>query len=182
MTIRVAVLALLAMVGASGLAAAPTQSGTVPLEYQVKAAYLLNFTKFVEWPGRASTDPINICVAANNPFGKVLAETVRDEQVNGRPFRARVVRQADGCDVLFVPDGVSPEPWLRAAGGRPVLTVGESPAFLRQGGMINFVLEDGKVRFEIDQDAASRANLKISSRLMRLARTALPGRSEETQP
>jgi hypothetical protein len=114
--IRVAVLVVLAMVGASSLAASPAQSGTVPLEYQVKAAYLFNFTKFIEWPPRVSADPVTICVAANNPFGTVLAETVRDEQVNGRPFRARVVKQPDdGCDVLFVPDGVSAEPWLRAA-------------------------------------------------------------------
>jgi hypothetical protein len=80
------------------------------------------------------------------------------------------VREPSGCDVLFVPAGVPAAPLLHDARTRPILTVGESETFLRAGGIVNFFMDDGKVRFEINQDAASRAQLRISSRLLRLAR------------
>jgi hypothetical protein len=82
-----------------------------------------------------------------------------------------VVRDPSGCHVLFVPEGVSAAPLLNEARMKPILTVGESDTFLRHGGIVNFIMEDGKVRFEISQDAASRAHLRISSRLLRLARS-----------
>jgi hypothetical protein len=160
------------------LAAAPVSGqGDVALEYRVKAAYLFNFTKFVEWPSSALPEsaPLTICVAGENPFGPVLADTIRGEIVNGRQLVARVARRSDHtCHVLFVPRGVEPAPYLRTGRVAPQLTVGESADFLRQGGIINFVLEDGRVRFEINQDAAARARLRISSRLLRLARGPEP--------
>lgn len=173
MTRFAAALLLVASTAAWEIEAAARAQTEVPLEYQVKAVYLFNFTRFVEWPDSgAPAAPLTICVAATNPFGPALAETLRGEQVNGRPLEARVVvNQAAGCDVLFVPRGVAHDTYLRAARGRPVLTVGESPGFLAGGGMVNFVLEDGKVRFEIDANAAAGAKLRISSRLLRLART-----------
>jgi hypothetical protein len=141
------------------------------LEYRVKAAYLYNFVQFVEWPPRPSTDPLTICAAGRNPFGSVLADTVRGESVNGRPLAVKVILEPDaGCDVVFVPDGSAASAYLRAARATPQLTVGEGPDFLAQGGIINFVRDDGKVRFEINADAAARADLRISSRLLRLAR------------
>jgi hypothetical protein len=144
----------------------------VSLEYRVKAAYLFNFTKFVEWPAEALPDraPLTICVASPSPFEGALAETVRDELVGGRPLTTRVVTDPAGCHVLFVPAAASATPYLRAARGKPILTVGESADFLREGGVITFVMEDGKVRFNISPDAATRAQLRISSRLLRLAR------------
>jgi hypothetical protein len=143
----------------------------VSLEYRVKAAYLLNFARFVDWPANpADTGPITVCVAGTNPFGEVLNETLRDEQVNGRPIRARAARGGEGCHILFVPAGVQADEPLKNARTQPVLTVGESPDFVRQGGIINFILEEGKVRFEIDPANAERARLRISSRLLRLAR------------
>jgi hypothetical protein len=143
----------------------------VSLEYQVKAAYLFNFTKFVDWPDDAFAPgvPLAICVAAPNPFGPALEETIRGELVGERALTTRVVREPAGCHVLFVPRGVSATPLLRDARTRPILTVGESEDFLRDGGIIKFVMQGGKVRFEISQDAASRAHLRISSRLLRLA-------------
>jgi len=146
----------------------------VPLEYRVKAAYLFNFTKFVEWPAAALPDQraLTICVAAPSPFGSALDETVRGEAVAGRRLVTRTVSGVEGCHVLFVPQGVSVEPLLRNTRSRPVLTVGESTEFLRQGGVVKFIREDGKIRFEINQDAAQRAQLRISSRLLRLARPA----------
>jgi hypothetical protein len=144
----------------------------VSLEYQVKAAYLFNFTKFVDWPEHAmpAGAPITICVAAPSPFGNTLEQTVHGELVAGRALTTRVVRDSTGCHVLFVPEGATAAPLLRDARATPVLTVGESPEFLRDGGVVNFVMDDGKVRFEISHEAAARAQLRISSRLLRLAR------------
>jgi hypothetical protein len=163
---------ILSLVGApvDGPAAA-ARAQEASLEYRVKAAYLFNFTKFVDWPANAppADAPLTICVAGTSPFGHTLEETVRGELVSGRALTTRVVREPDGCHVLFIPKRVAAAPLLRQAGTRPILTVGESEEFLRDGGVINFVMQDGKVRFEISQDAAARAQLRISSRLLRLA-------------
>jgi hypothetical protein len=143
----------------------------VPLEYRVKAAYLFNFAKFVEWPGAAATGPITICVAGRNVFGEALTETVRDETVNGRALAVRVILEPEpGCHILFVPRGAAAAAYLRAAESTPTLTVGESSDFIAQGGIITFTLEGANVRFEISLDAAERTGLRISSRLLRLAR------------
>jgi hypothetical protein len=155
---------------------APTSAQDVGLEYRVKAAYLFNFTKFVEWPSTAFVGgrsfSFSICVAGRNPFGPALTATLVGETAAGLPLAARLVNAggAAGCHVLFVPAGVSPAPYLRAVGKSPVLTVGESPDFLDQGGAINFILDGGRVRFEINQAAAARAQLRISSRLLQLGR------------
>ena len=155
---------------AMALATAEAVADDVALEYRVKAAYLLNFTRFIEWPAdQADTGPVTICVAGANPFGTVLDETLRDEQVGARTIRSRPAREGERCHVLFIPAGVQADAYLKTP-RRPVLTVGESPDFLRRGGIVNFVIESGKVRFEINPEAAERAGLRISSRLMRLAR------------
>jgi hypothetical protein len=150
-----------------------TTAQDVTLEYRVKAAYLFNFTKFVEWPATAFEPGgrFGICIAEANPFGPVLTSTLVGEVVAGRMLAARVVRGAvDRCQVLFVPRAVAAAPYLRRTMGQPILTVGESAEFLQQGGMINLIVEEGKVRFEIDQEAVMRQRLTISSRLLRLAR------------
>jgi YfiR/HmsC-like len=152
----------------------PVSAQDPELEYRVKAAYLFNFTKFVDWPVTA-TDGGNsfaICIAGRNPFGAALSSTLVGEKVAGLPLAARVVDPAgaSSCQVLFVPRSVAAAPYLRAVAGAPVLTVGETPEFLAQGGVINFVLADGRVRFEISQMAAERAQLKVSSRLLQLGR------------
>lgn len=140
-------------------------------QLKIKAEHLLNFTRFIAWPpDPKDTGPLTICLANEDPFGDVLTQALRGERVNGRPLRARVVREVGTCHVVFVPQGVASESYLRMARGRAVLTVGENPDFLKQGGIVNFIVEDGKLRFEIDQEAAEKAKLKISSRLLRLAR------------
>jgi hypothetical protein len=153
------------------VAMTPLAAQEASLEYQVKAAYLYNFVKFIEWPTAARQGPLTICTAGTNPFGTTLEELVRGESIEGRAIAARVIQgpQAD-CDVVFVPRGVAAGEYLRAARNAPVLTVGESPDFVAQGGIINFVRDAGMIRFEIDQAAARRAGLQISSRLLRLAR------------
>ena len=144
----------------------------VSLEYQVKAAFLFNFTRFAEWPASAlqGSKTLNICSAGTNPFGAVLDTTIAGERVAGRPIEARVVDATlAGCHILFVPRGVQAAMYLKQVGTSPVLTVGETPEFLQQGGVVNFVVIDGRVRFEIDQQAAERHQLKLSSRLLQLA-------------
>jgi hypothetical protein len=102
----------------------PVVAQDVALEYRVKAAYLYNFVKFVEWPDASEKGPVNICVAGHNPFGHVLADTVRGESVDGRPLTARVILEPEaGCDVLFIPDGAAASVYLKAARGMPTLTV-----------------------------------------------------------
>jgi hypothetical protein len=146
----------------------------VPLEYRVKAAFLFNFAKFVEWPPAADAGPLQICVAGRNVFGDALAETVRGENIHGRPLAIRVILEPEpGCHIIFVPRGAATAAYLRSARSSPSLTVGETPDFIAMGGIVNFVQEGTSVRFEIDPDAAERVGLRISSRLLRLAR--LPG-------
>ena len=153
------------------LTVAPLQAQEPPLEYQVKAAYLYNFVKFIEWPPAARNGTLTICTAGSNPFGAALDDIVRGESINGRAIAARAIyAPQQGCDVVFIPRGVAAAEYLRAARTAPILTVGESPDFVAQGGIINFVRDAGMIRFEIDRDAAARAGLHISSRLLRLAR------------
>jgi hypothetical protein len=153
-------------------AAAVVHPQQISLEYRVKAVYLFNFVKFVEWPPRAAPGPLTICVVGHNPFGAALDDALRGELVNDRPLVTRVIRGPEpGCHVTFVPHGAAASAYLGSARGSPILTVGETPGFLEQGGIINFVVEAGKVRFEIDPKAAERADLRISSHLLRVART-----------
>jgi hypothetical protein len=152
------------------LAAASAATQEVSLEYRVKATYLYNFVKFVEWPATARSGPVTLCVAGRNPFGTVLDEIIQGEVINGRPLTARVILEPEpGCHVLFVPDGAASNAYLRAARGTPTLTVGETSDFLDRGGIINFVTEGRFVRFAISTTAAEQAQLHVSSRLLQLA-------------
>lgn len=146
-------------------------------EYQVKAAYLFNFAKFVEWPAAsfATTDaPLVIGVYGADPFGPALDTLVRDKRIGGRPLQIRrSVRMQDlrSSHIVFV--GQSTEPLstsLQQLAGASVLTVGQAEGFLAEGGIILFEIADGRVVFTIHADAASRANLVVSSQLLRLAR------------
>ncbi|HEY9421241.1 MAG TPA: YfiR family protein [Thermoanaerobaculia bacterium] len=143
-------------------------------EYDVKAAFLYNFTKFVEWPDGAFPDgSFRICVLGDDPFGRSLMG-LTSQEVAGRKLtvvRARDMEKLEGCHVLFISRserGRLPE-ILSEVRDSPVLTVADTRGFLDDGGVINFTLEGSKVRFEISQEAADRARLKISSKLMRLA-------------
>ena len=152
-------------------AGAVTSAQEVPLEYQVKAVYLYNFAQFVEWPAGSADGPLLICVARPNPFRDLLAATVRGESIGGRRIEVRDIGDPDGsCDVLFIPRSAPADAYLRSTRSTPTLTVGESEGFLRRGGIINFIREGANIRFEIDEAAARRAGLRISSRLLRLAR------------
>lgn len=152
-------------------AAVSPRAQDVPPEYRVKAAFLYNFVKFVEWPAAESSAAIAICVAGRNPFGSLLDTLVRGEAINGRRLETRVILEPDpACDVVFIPDGAATTVYLRAARGHPILTVGETGGFIAQGGIARFYIDGGNVRFEINRGAAERAGLRISSRLLQLAR------------
>jgi len=173
----------LALVLASTMLAAPVSAraqsaGAVPLrgqhisrEYQAKAVFLYNFAKFVEWPAGTLPGPLTICIAGRNPLGTFLDETIQGETVGGRPIVTRIILEPEaGCHVMFVPDGAAATAYLRATRNTPTLTVGETPRFLGLGGIISFFVDNGKVRFEINPKAAEQSQLRISSRLLQLAR------------
>lgn len=154
-----------------GSAMAPVAQ-EVSLEYRVKAAYLYNFIRFVEWP-EPPGERFTICVAGQNPFGTVLTNLVSDERFRGVPIEVRVIPGPQPpCHVIFAPRTSKIPAYLREAAGTPTLTVGETPGFLAQGGMIQFFLDGVHVRFEINRTAAERARLRISSRLLQLSRPA----------
>jgi hypothetical protein len=155
----------------------PARADEQPLEYQVKAAFLLNFTKFVQWPATAFADehsPLAICILGEDPFGNTLNEMVKGEAVNGREIVIqRIARDPapKACQVLFVARSEKEARRILAEIGPGVLTVGEGAKFLQDGGIIAFVIQDRRVRFDIEQGAAARAMLTISSRLMSVARS-----------
>ena len=144
--------------------------------YRVKAAFLYNFAKFVEWPDAAfktASEPLSICIAGENPFGDSLERAVQGKAAGTHPFLIRVisdVQQAGACQILFVPDSERKRfaaTDLPRTGG--LLTVGETGGFAAQGGVVNFKIEGGHVRFQINLDAAERQKLVISSKLLSLA-------------
>jgi hypothetical protein len=145
-------------------------------EYQVKAAFLLNFTKFVAWPAAAFADansPLAICILGNDPFGSVLDQLVEGEEVNGKKLVVRRIQQPPApkvCQELFI-NSQKDVPAIIAELGPGVLTVGDRDGFLREGGIIAFVIENRHVRFDINQRAASNASLSLSARLLSVARS-----------
>lgn len=160
------------------LVAAP--AGAQELEYPLKAAFLYNFVKFVEWPADAfagERSPLTICVYGTDPFGDTLDNVVRGETVGERGLIVQRPESLDDlrdCRVLFVSRSERPRfpEVLSRIQGEPVLTVGDTDGFLKAGGVINFVLEENKVRFLINPEAAGRSRLKISSKLLRLAKSS----------
>ena len=161
----------------AGMLLAPGVDAQMIDEYQVKAAFLYNFAKFVEWPPEAfktSRDPIRICVLGHNPFGGFLEEAIHGKSIEGRAFVFRQVsgtEEATGCQILFIGSSDTRRFRSLAQSLKPagILTVGETQGFASDGGVINFKLEDGRVRFEINVDAAEHAQLHISSKLLGLA-------------
>ncbi len=158
--------------------AARAQTGAT-LEYQVKAAYVLNFLSFTQWPARAFSGagvPLRICLAGGDPFGGTLDSTVKGETISGHPVvveRLAATQPARECHALFVSAGQTAQAGdlLRAVDGAPVLTIGESGSFLRSGGMVNLVIDGGNVRFDVNRQQAEKMGLTFSSRLLRLARS-----------
>ena len=149
-----------------------------PSEYGVKAVYLYNFGKFVQWPaGSAATAPAStfaICVLGDDPFGESLANVVKGENINGLPLSTAHIDRVDDaakCRILFISSSEEGRLTriLDALQSRPLLTVSDMLGFCDRGGMIQFVINDDKVRFEVNAVAAGKAKLALSSQLLKVA-------------
>jgi hypothetical protein len=154
------------------LLANPLTSRAEGLEYQVKAAFLFNFLKFVEWPPAAADSPWVIGVLGRDPFQGAMEDTVRGKIVSGRRVEVRHYARPEDvkdCNILFIGRADSERMTTPVQPG--MLTVGESPGFLNSGGIINFYLDDNRVHFEIRPEIAHAAGLRLSSQLLRLGRT-----------
>lgn len=166
--------ALALTLAAASPGSAAAQAGS--LEYAVKANYLVRFGAFVQWPERtlgASGAPVVICVVGQDPFGAVLDQAVAGQTVNGRPLQARRLDRIDarsGCHLAYLGRSTaqSQAQALAALAGTPVLTVTDSAQGSARG-MIHFAVDANRVRFHVDDEAAARAGLSISSRLLGLA-------------
>jgi uncharacterized protein DUF4154 len=153
------------------------QSGS-PSEYEVKAAFLLNFVRFTVWPDDALPDsgaPIVIGIVGNDPFNGSLDRTISGKTAGGRPLLIKRFGAGDNlreCQVVFISSSEKKRlpQILGAINGSSILTVGDVKEFVESGGIISFVVESNKIRFEVNAGAASRARLKISSKLLSLAR------------
>jgi len=146
-----------------------------PTQYEVEAAYLCNFGKFVAWHVRDHTDsPFLICILGNDPFGTVLDRTVSGETLKNRPVQdKRILRAQDaaGCSILYISSSESARlnKILSAIQEAPVLTVSDIPDFVQQGGMIQFVVREGRVRFQVNLAPTQRNGLTMSSELLKVA-------------
>jgi len=149
----------------------PAGNDATPLEYQVKAAFLFNFLKFVEWPAQANAAPWVIGVLGSDPFGDILDNAVRGKIVNGRPVEVRhysKLSDIKDCNILFI--GRSEFERIGTPVQPGLLTVGEASGFLKAGGIINFYILDNHVHFEIRAAVAHAAGLHVSSQLLKLGR------------
>jgi hypothetical protein len=177
--VRIAVTSALA--GTSlGLALLASAASPPPreIEYAVKAAFLYQFARFVEWPDNspAASGPVRICVLGNDPFGEALDLATQDKRAAGRPLQVRRFRGLQDlrpCSIVFVA-GTDPEAASAVAQqlrGSASLVVGEAPGFAQSGGMIAFRVEGGVVRFDINESAAATEGISVSGRLLGLAAT-----------
>jgi hypothetical protein len=146
-------------------------------DYQVKAAYLYNFGRFVDWPVNttAKAEVFTVCVLGRDPFGPVLDHALAGETIGGKNVVARRIsspQESSICQILFL--GSAEESRLskiiEAANKDAVLTVSDMPQFSERGGMVQFVVEDKRVRFEVNLTAAQNAGLTLRSELLRVAK------------
>jgi hypothetical protein len=150
-----------------------------PNEYQVKAAYLYNFGRFVKWPTNIPADKDDsfaVCVLGPDPFGPALDSTLANESLNGKPVVLRRIskpQDATDCRILFISSKEANhlKEILATVDQQGVLTVSDMPDFSRRGGMIQFILEGERIRFEINLASTENAKLTVSSELLKVATT-----------
>lgn len=161
-----------------GLATRPQSTAAqVASEYEVKAAFLYNFAKFVAWPAQNFPlvgNPFSLCLLGDDPFGGLLERAVAGKSVQDRAFAVRRladVEEAGQCQMLFVSSSEHGHVRriLAALTGASVLTVGDTEEIVHSGGMIGFHMEGNRVRFMVNQDTVERAGLQISSQLLKVA-------------
>ncbi len=159
-----------------------------PTEYDVEAAYLFNFGKFVTSAKRVTSAqaPFAICVLGEDPFGPTLDKTTAGETISGRAVvdkRISRAQDAVGCSILYISDSEAERLGriLTTVKDAPVLTVSNLPGFLERGGMIQFVLENGRVRFQVNLSATQQSGLMLSSELLKVAIKVTRGGTQEAQ-
>ena len=182
LTAAIAIAILPILLAATALRA---QESSGSSEYLIKAGFIYNFANLVQWPSSSFAQPdspIVIVILGEDHFGNTLDHALDGKKVNSRPFvikRARTVTELQrtlgpqkDCQILYVSSSEMPHlgEAIQVLKGVPVLTIGETPGFAKDGGIINLILEDNKVRFEVNVRAAKDADLNISSRLLALAR------------
>ena len=174
---------------AVSLALLASHSGAIaqskPTQYEVKAAYLLNFARFVKWPPAPPQENMfQICLLGSDPYGAILPQTVSGERLEGKSIEVKRIstpKEAAGCRIVYV--GSSEQDRLAAV--LPVLieqhalVVSDLPNFCDRGGVIGFLMEGGKVRFEVNLNAAQAAGLNMSSDLLRVASAVKKAPSRE---
>lgn len=148
---------------------------TAAAENDIKAAFLFNFTKFIEWPAAARGNSFRICTIAEPAFNAAVDRALAGESIGGRPIvrlSPPTPEAARACHILFLGriEGERAERWVAAVRGAPVLLVGESRTAWDRGAQINFVVDENRVRFDVNADAVSDLGLTISSKLLRVAR------------
>lgn len=169
------VLLALNFAGCAALSPAIFAQQPRPQEYQVKAVYLYNFSKFVQWPATGGgKDTFAICVLGHDPFGATLDSAIAGEKIEQKTMVARRianVQDATKCQILFVANSESArvKQILAALEKDSVLTVSDVPEFSADGGMIQFVIQENKVRFQVNLTAAEKAGLTLSSQLLKVA-------------
>lgn len=159
----------------------PLSSAQTTSEYQVKAAYLYNFAKFVDWPERDFANPavpVRLCVLNEPSFEPELNRIVKGKVVAGHPVSVVSVQNAEqsrSCHILFISSSqnVQSRHVIEVLRDASVLTVGETKGFVEEGGIINFVLQDDRVQFQVNYKAAKQAGLSMSSRLLSVAKVVI---------
>lgn len=154
--------------------AKPDAETAAPTEYQVKAAYLVGFARFVAWPPETKADPFVIGVLGDDPFGPYLDFAVKGKSLNGKRMVVQRLGRGDKltrCHVLFIASSEATR--MSQIGsdlkGHPVLTVSDFKGFVDQGGMIGLILKDTQVRFQVNLQSVTASRMTISSRLLALA-------------
>jgi hypothetical protein len=165
-------------IGALAALAAPARAGPT-LETAIKATYLYKFAPFVEWPDASAPDtPFVLCVVGSDPFGPMIDQAVRGQNVDAHPIvvkRLDAAQKTSGCQIMYLggSSAQSVADAVKAVRGAPVLTVAEGQG---AGAVIGFVVKDQRVRFVVDIHAAAENNLKVSSKLLSLALEVQPGK------
>lgn len=156
-----------------GLAQGDAQAAS-PTQDEVEAVYLYNFAKFVTWPPTQKSDVLNLCVLGKDPFGASLDQIVDDEKIDGRHLAVRRLRDENSvqdCAILFIgePESSHLDRDLSAVAHLPILTVSDIPGFMQAGGTIQFVVQDNRVRFQVNLNAARKCGIALSSQLLKVA-------------
>jgi YfiR/HmsC-like len=157
---------------------AHTTNAAAPAEYEVKAAFLYNFAKYIVWPPATAGKPLVIGLIGKDPFGQALDDAMRGQKAQDRPVivrRFKKLEEITNCDLLFIASSERHQlpRILSILGKSPVVTVADMDQFTENGGMINLTLQRDRVNFDVNVDAFSLAGLKAGSQLLRLARVVI---------